>query len=96
VIAAFFPIATLNGMFIIGILRAGGDAIYSLVIDVGTVWLVGVPLVAFTGLGLHWGMAMVFVAAKMENIAKLLLSVTRYRSGKWIQDLTGSADTSAA
>src|SRR6056297_885888 len=50
-IAAFsIPIRTINLMNVVGILRAGGDTKFSFFAEVGTLWGIGIPLVAISGL----------------------------------------------
>ncbi|HML46493.1 MAG TPA: MATE family efflux transporter [Clostridia bacterium] len=85
--ALFMPLNALNGLIIVGILRSGGDATVSLVLDTGTVWLIGVPLVACAGLLLHFDIVMV-VVAQMENLVKLALGMARFRSRRWMNNLT--------
>ena len=68
-------------------LRAGGDVKYSLVLDVGTVWAIGVPLVALSGLVLGWPIHMVYLMSRLESVVKVLFGFWRLRSGKWIHNL---------
>lgn len=39
-----------NTINIVGVLRSGGDTVFSLLLDVGTLWLVGVPAVGVAAL----------------------------------------------
>lgn len=48
VLAVFFSIKAFNGTLIVGVLRGGGDTKFSMLLEMGCVWLVGVPL-AFLG-----------------------------------------------
>lgn len=72
---------------IVGVLRAGGDVVCSGVIDVVFLWLVGVPLVWIFGPGLGWPVVMVYLLTKVEEILKLVFSLRRLRSRKWIHNL---------
>ncbi len=45
--------AHLEPVTIVGVLRAGGDTRFSMLLDAGTVWLVGVPLALVCGLVLE-------------------------------------------
>ena len=67
----------------IGILRAGGDATYCMVLDLLGVWCMGVPL-AFIGVCvLHWQLPAVIALVFVEEVLKLLISLRRIRSRKW-------------
>ena len=76
-----------NMMLIVGILRAGGDTRVSAVIDVGTLWLVGLPaasLGAFVfGVPVHW----VYALTILDEACKVAIALWRVISKKWIQNL---------
>ncbi|MCI8608217.1 MAG: MATE family efflux transporter [Firmicutes bacterium] len=78
----------LDYMLICGILRAGGDTLYSMYMDVGFNMGVQVPL-AFIGvlalnLPLHWAIALVAVA----DFIKIFFCYQRYYSRKWMNVIT--------
>ncbi|MEG0767674.1 MAG: MATE family efflux transporter, partial [Clostridia bacterium] len=89
--AAFMPLNALNTVIIVGVMRAGGDVTCSLLLDAGTIWVIGVPLVALAGLGLGWSITAVFLLAQVENAVKLTLGLLRLRSGKWVHNLVHTA-----
>lgn len=72
----------LNFLNIIGILRAGGDTLFCLLLDAGSVWLVGVPL-AFLGVYLNLPIYIVFSLASCAEIISCLVSGIRVKSNKW-------------
>jgi putative MATE family efflux protein len=77
-----------NPTIIVGTLRSGGDVRFSALLDVGAVWLVGVPL-AFLGgyvlnLPIHW----VVVCALGEGLSKSVIGLRRVASKKWMRNLT--------
>jgi putative MATE family efflux protein len=69
---------------IVGILRSGGDTHYCMVLDLMTVWLVGVPLgfisVLVFKLPVYWVVAFVF----FEEWVKVFVTYPRFISRKWI------------
>ena len=77
-----------NMVTIVGILRSGGDTRYSLFAEMGGVWLIGVPLAFVGGLVLGFPLWGVYLLVALEEVFKLIISVTRIRSGKWIHRLT--------
>src|SRR5699024_10583398 len=58
-----FGIRTYNSTAVVGVLRGGGDTNFSLFLDMGSVWLVGVPLaffgVLYLKLPVYWVFALV-------------------------------------
>ncbi|MFZ5354165.1 MAG: MATE family efflux transporter [Bacillota bacterium] len=76
-----------NTQLIIGILRSGGDTTFSLLLEMGGVWGVGVPL-AFLGalvfkLPVYW----VYALLALEEITKAALGLPRVLSKKWIKSV---------
>jgi Na+-driven multidrug efflux pump len=87
IIAFALWIKSSNMMFIVGILRAGGDARVCFLIDVGSIWLVGIPIAsagAFVlGLPVYW----VYALTIADELAKFIVSAWRVISKKWITNL---------
>jgi putative MATE family efflux protein len=78
---------SLDVMFIVGILRSGGDTRFSAVIDVGAIWLAGIPVVALAAFVLRLPVAWVFAAMLTENLVKNAIGIWRFHSRRWIRDL---------
>ncbi|QUH24652.1 MATE family efflux transporter [Serpentinicella alkaliphila] len=76
-----------NTILIVGILRGGGDTKYSLLLDMGSVWLIGVPL-AFIG-ALIWKLPIYWVVAfvSFEEILKAFFGIPRVISKKWVRNI---------
>jgi Na+-driven multidrug efflux pump len=76
-----------NMMLIVGILRSGGDTGFSLVLDVGTVWLVGIPMALLGAfvfkLPVYWVVAMVM----LDELTKFAGGLYRFQSKKWMNNL---------
>ena len=62
-----------NPTIIVGTLRSGGDVRYSALLDVGAVWLVGVPLAFLGGYVLHLPIHWVVVCALGEGLSKSII-----------------------
>ncbi|AOY78080.1 MATE family efflux transporter [Clostridium formicaceticum] len=76
-----------NAILVVGILRGGGDTKFSLFLEMGSVWLIGVPL-AFLGalvlkLPVYWVVALV----SLEEIVKALIGIPRVISKKWVRNI---------
>ena len=77
----------LNFIIIIGILRSGGDTTFSLYIDVGGVYLVGIPMAIIGGILLKLPVYWVYAMVAMEEIFKLIFGIPRVLSKRWINNL---------
>ncbi|RPJ37842.1 MAG: MATE family efflux transporter, partial [Chloroflexi bacterium] len=76
-----------NMTVIVGILRAGGDTRFGMILDAGTVWLVGVPLALMGGLVLHLPVYVVYLMVMAEEAVKYAIGLWRVRSRKWVHNL---------
>lgn len=88
VYAVFMPMRAFDITNITGVLRAGGDARVASLIDIGPLWLAAIPLMALTGLVLHAPTWVVCIAMQAENMLKCPIGLVRFRSRKWINDVT--------
>lgn len=74
-------------IMIVGVLRAGGDTRYCMILDLLGIWLIGIPLaflaVKVWHLPLHWVLSLVF----FEEVLKSFITVPRFRGKKWIRRL---------
>jgi len=89
VYAVILPFRTFNLHTVNGILRSGGDTKFGFALDIGGVWLIGVPMALFArfvlGLPLEW----VIIFALSEEVIKTAIGFWRVRSGKWINRVIG-------
>ena len=76
-----------NNITIVGILRAGGDTKACALIDLLPMWLVSVPAVMITGLGLHWPLWAVYLVQQSDEFIKLFASLARIKTKKWLKNL---------
>ena len=88
VYAVFMPMRAFDVTNITGVLRAGGDVKVAAFIDNGPLWLASIPLMALAGLVLNAPTWLVCVSMQAENLCKCPLGLIRFRSGKWINDIT--------
>lgn len=70
-----------------GILRSGGDIIGAAAIDIGVLWIVGVPLTVIAGMVLHLPFTVVVLMTCVEEFVKVFISVARVRKYKWAKQL---------
>lgn len=82
-----------NITMVTGVLRAGGDTTYCLMLDLIGVWLVALPLGVVAGLWLKLPVHWVYLAFFSEEVFKMVIGTFRFRSRKWINVLTDSGET---
>ena len=77
-----------NCINVVGILRSGGDTVFSLKLDVGSMWLVGVPLCGIATYLLHWPVEYVYLLSFSEEIVKMAIGIPHFAGRSWIRNLT--------
>lgn len=82
---------SVNYVNVVGILRAGGDSLFCMCMEVGCIWLIGIPLVALGGLVLHLPFPLVYALTSVEEVVKLVFGMKRYFSMKWVHNLVEEA-----
>ncbi len=88
VMGLFYFIRTFNATLIVGVLRGGGDTSFSMYLEMGAVWLVGVPLAFLGALLFKLPVYLVFVLVSLEEIVKAAIGLPRVLSKKWIKNVT--------
>lgn len=82
------PVKFFAVLMITGVLRGGGDAVYTMYLELATMWLIGVPIAVVAvyvfKLPVHIAFGLVFI----EDSIKCVLAYRRYNSGKWITNYT--------
>ena len=86
--ALCMPMRAVNITNIVGVLRSGGDIMAAFLIDVVPVWVISVPLMAVSGLVLDAPLWLACICVQAESVCKGPIGYLRYRSGKWINDIT--------
>ena len=87
VAAAVLWVRVSNMLLIVGILRAGGDTRFGMVVDMGSVWLVGVPMAFFGAFVLNLPVYFVFLLIMSEEFVKFYIALRRFISRRWINNL---------
>ncbi|WP_142414321.1 MATE family efflux transporter [Hathewaya massiliensis] len=80
-------IKVFNRVLVVGILRGGGDTKFSMYLEVGTVWLVGVPLALLGSYVFKVSLNILFILITMEEVVKFFVGVPRVISKRWVKDL---------
>ncbi len=77
-----------NTTMIVGIFRAGGDTKFGLFIDVTTMWGCSILLSAIAAFVFKWSVPMVYVILMSDEIIKVPLSTVRFKTYKWLNNIT--------
>ncbi len=85
----WLPIRNIPYTLIVGTFRAGGDTKVGIFYDCISLYLLGVPVVAILGLIVKVDFEYLLIAMYLcEDIPKSLMSIHRFKSKKWIKNLT--------
>ena len=77
-----------NAVNVVGVLRSGGDTMFSFKLDVGAMWLIGVPACAAAVFLFKLPIELVYVFTMAEEIVKILIGIPHFTSRKWMNNLT--------
>ena len=90
VIGIVFFLKMFNGTMIVGVLRGGGDTKFSLFLELGAVWLVGVPMAFLGALFFKLPVHVVVALVSLEEVVKAAIGVPRLISKKWVRNVIES------
>lgn len=80
-------IKIMNMMRILGVLRAGGDNHYCLMVDTVVMWMFGLPIFIF-GVWSGWPFLTLYALMALEDALKFLPVKFRINKGVWVKNLT--------
>lgn len=87
VYAVFMWLVVHNGVNITGILRAGGDTVFAMLAEMGSIWLYAVPMAFTAALVLHVPIYIAVLLVKMEDLIKFVILIKRFISRKWLNNM---------
>jgi len=97
VMACVLWLRMLNFSIFIGALRAGGDTLFALIMEICSIWLIGVPSAYIAAFVFDLPVYLVYLIVGLEELAKAGISLWRFVSRKWIHDLVNlSLDETSA
>lgn len=83
IVAVGIVFKNINYTNIVGILRSGGDTLAGLILDMGSVWLVGVPMAFLGSMILGLPIYVTFTMVYLEEAIKMIFSEARVLKLKW-------------
>ena len=85
----WLPIRNIPYTLIVGTFRAGGDTKIGIYFDCISLYLISVPVVVYLGIFARVDFVYLIMAMYLcEDIPKTIMSLIRFRSKKWIRNLT--------
>jgi len=84
----YIPLQSISAVLIVGVFRAGGDTKFALISDAIPLWCGSVLLSAIGAFYLGLSTKLVYILIMSDEIIKLPLIIWRYRSRKWINNIT--------
>jgi len=90
ILSAAIWLRSSNLIFFIGMMRSGGDTRFAYLMDAGAMWLIGVPLALAGAFLFRLPAHLVYLLVMIEETIKFFISAWRFRSRRWIHDLTSA------
>ncbi len=88
-VMSYYVIAqAFNTTMVVGVFRAGGDTKFGLFLDVGTMWFGSILLGFIAAFVLKLNLTAVYMIVMCDEIIKVPLCIWRYRSYKWLKNVT--------
>lgn len=88
-VMSYFVIAqAYNTTLVVGVFRGGGDTRFALFVDIVTMWggsIIAGFLAAFV---FRWNVTIVYMILMSDEILKIPLTLSRYKSKKWLNNVT--------
>ena len=72
---------------LVGILRSGGDTLWTMFVDLIPLWFIAIPITYFAGLHLGFPLTIVYLLSCSDEVIKILPCILRLKSKKWINNL---------
>ncbi len=85
--SVILPLNMFSSLFVVGIFRSGGDTRFSMCLEIGTVWFIGVPMAFLGAVVLKFPIHIAVLMVGMELVVKIAIAFPRYKSKKWIRNL---------
>lgn len=88
VMSYFSLCQSINTTLIVGVLRSGGDTKYGMFVDLFSMWCFSIIAGAVAAFYFHASVKVVYVILMSDEVLKIPLSVHRFKSNKWIKNIT--------
>lgn len=88
-VMSYFVIAqAFNTTMVVGTFRSGGDTKFGLIMDMSTMWGCSILFGALAAFVFHASVPVVYVILMSDELIKIPITLWRYRSYKWLRNIT--------
>lgn len=87
VLAATTNVKALTFLLLVGVFRNGGDTKTAARIDSGTLWFIGIPVVAFAGFVLKLPLLSCYWLMSVDEFSKAVFSLRHFFRKKWMKSV---------
>ena len=85
--AIMMPARTFNLIMIVGILRSGGDTLFCMIMELSSLWIVGLGSGVIGAFVFKLDLLYVYLLFESEQIVKVIVGFFRYRQKKWVRNI---------
>ena len=78
----------INTTLVVGVFRSGGDTRFGLILDMTTMWCCSILFGFLAAFVFKLSVPVVYVILMSHEIIKIPITYKRYRSYKWLNDVT--------
>lgn len=78
----------INTTLVVGVFRSGGDTRFGLILDMTTMWCCSILFGFLAAFVFKLSVPVVYVILMSDEIIKIPITYKRYRSYKWLNDVT--------
>lgn len=88
-VMSYFVVAqAFNTTMVVGTFRSGGDTRFGLIMDMSTMWGCSILFGALAAFVFHASVPIVYVILMSDELIKIPITLWRYRSYKWLRNVT--------
>jgi len=87
ILCFIYPFRTFNATMVVGVCRAGGDTVFSVVYDLAVMWIIALPLGALFAFALKTPVWAIYLAIATDDFFKTAFGIWRLKSGKWLHNV---------
>lgn len=96
VMSYFVVVQAFNTTMVVGIFRSGGDTRFGLILDVSTMWCCSILCGFLAAFVFKFSVPVVYIILMSDEIIKVPITAMRYRTFKWLKNVTRESDEALA
>jgi putative MATE family efflux protein len=88
ILCCSYPFRAFNMALIVGVCRAGGDTVFCVLFEMLVMWGYSLPFGAAMAFIFHSPVWIIYLCLCSEDVIKMILGFRRFKSGKWLRNVT--------